>query len=276
MLLFYFSVLHHPRPLDSSNEYKPVAQVLENVLTCSFTALPSTVLKDHDALGKVSLFKPYSFCLREHKLLERCIYILQILCEQKLYRALKTVRSTMESVESILVSGKIPLAEVKVIHLTRDPRGQFRSLMSSTGVLKGANAKIHCKQICERTAKDVVIREKLQRLYPGTILGIHYETLAQKPVETANQIYQFIQGSDAPQIVQKWLKRNTLSNSSDIKEKQYGTQRKDSGATANAWKKALPRGIIKDIDSVCSDYYQISGLYKKFDHNNSVKRKLIN
>ena len=262
--MFYFlyvaSALPFPRPVNTSNEWMKVTQMFEEVLMCNYTDLSIPALVDNVlyASYKSHILNTNGQCLKVGSFSEKCVNSITKICQQKKLRVLKTVRTAMEEIWMLLSRGHIPISQLKVIHLMRDPRGQFKSLMKSAEINK-EGAKAYCKKLCDRAVKDVLIREKIRKYYPSNIMSVQYESVAENPIKAANQIYQFIQGTDAPLEVQTWLKQST--HSSEVKEEQYGTVRRDSMATAQAWRKALDTDVVRDIDSVCSNYYKLSGFY---------------
>ena len=250
--------MSHPRPLDNSRFDKNVSKALEYSLTCKFHKMSHRASTDKvrsrnslsgQTFQKCQSIFSYSECIRE----------MGNTCRRKSLRALKTVRSTMESIEILISHHVVDVRQLRVIHLMRDPRGQYSS--------KNKSVEFHtCRRImnafCQRMEKDLLLLRQLKNIYPNSFMELHYEDLALKPLKTAESIYQFVlnRKMSVPNEVMEWFQKNT--NNPDLKfEKPSGSQRRNSTETAEAWKKKLSHQTISLIDEVCSKFYQTSMYY---------------
>ena len=178
-------------------------------------------------------------------------------------RAFKTVRSTMESVQDLLNRGTLNVRNFRLIHLIRDPRGQVNSVYTHHIPPKTKINILRLQKICLRQEKDLQIQRALRKMHPQSFLEIRYEDLAQRPHELVNEIYTFIQNSPAPREVTQWLRESTGSVNL-TEERFFGTERRNSSATASAWHQELPEQVIKLIDRKCLNFYNVSGYYKPY------------
>ena len=166
----------------------------------------------------------------------------------------------MESAQILLSQNLVDTKRLRMIHLLRDPRGHAVSLMGKN-IARGTRKYEFIERVCARFKKDVEIQRKLRNLYPKSIMEMHYEDLAHNPVKTAEQIYQFIINSPAPTPVTQWLEEST-KNVMLEKETPFGTQRRNSSETAEAWHSKMPDSVVQNVDAKCSEFYQISGYYR--------------
>ena len=87
-------------------------------------------------------------------------------------------------------------------------------------------------ELCEKIEEDILEREHLERKHPQTFKVIRYEDLATNPLETATEIFEFLD-SPLPQSVREWL----VSSTSDTKAREtpLSTSRRNSTSTAYHW-----------------------------------------
>jgi Sulfotransferase domain len=116
---------------------------------------------------------------------------------------------------------------VKVIHLVRDPRAVALSRRDYYPSARGLFAEDasddpsalmirEASVLCRRVANDVRVGRQLQRLFPGRLLTLTYEQLAEDPVRWANEVYRFIGKNEAPRAA---LKRFEQQSDGESKEK---------------------------------------------------------
>ena len=88
----------------------------------------------------------------------------------------------------------------------------------------------------------------MRKRLPGSVMQIHYETLALNPHRVAEEMYSFAQKA-VPSNVTMWIKQSTRSSKNNG---AYGTLRENSVATAEAWKSVLDNNTLSRITSECS------------------------
>ena len=141
---------------------------------------------------------------------------------------------------------------IKIIHLIRDPRGRLNSFINlhkkPYRLPDGA-----IRKVCRRQMKDVEVRKNLEKIYPNMFMEIHYEEAATNPVDVAKRIYQFVYSEDIPEKVRTWIQINTKNNSTNLKEADFNTIRRNSTATSLAWKHELDTETRLMIETECKD-----------------------
>ncbi|OWF55712.1 Carbohydrate sulfotransferase 1 [Mizuhopecten yessoensis] len=141
------------------------AEILYRWFTCDFDRVN---LKDLSSMfiGAYSTnLNEYAACVRRihipTKTVPECIPLLKGQCNRAGVRIIKTIRLNIESVELLLEL----MPNLKVIYLTRDPRGKLASQMA----LKPAEWDIVtfvAKDLCELLIKETDFILKLREKYP--------------------------------------------------------------------------------------------------------------
>ena len=169
------------------------------------------------------------------------------LCRQNKSRAVKIVRATMEEIAYFMNNNKNCVNQIKVIHLLRDPRGRLNSLHKCCKFDYTHPGQV--VKMCQRQMKDVVIAKKLEELYPGTFMEVHYEHLASDTEQVSKGIYNFLFNSKLPDGVLKWIKAN-ISKASEL---IWNANRNDFKATSLAWMKEMNPKAEKVIKQHCKE-----------------------
>ncbi|KAK7056530.1 hypothetical protein SK128_011873 [Halocaridina rubra] len=167
-------------------------------------------------------------CRRELKL--------RSLCEQSSVRMAKMIRSRLIWLESLLNDESF---NVKIIHLTRDPRG---SLLSYRKLGWDASSS---KQ-CSRLYTDMKDFEKLAKFYPTKLFHLQLEALSTAPYKTLGHLFGFLYGnSTLPKRVKDFVERhmNSLRPS-------YGNMDtiKNSKIEFDAWRWKISVKILRVIE----------------------------
>ena len=184
-----------------------------------------------------------------------CLKNIHTLCANKTISAVKVIRLTNDMMVDILQ--KDP--SIKVVYYVRDPRAVFVSRKQAgkwmhSGVSR-RNWMTEIKLLCKRMLEDYQNFQKLKFLYPNNVLAMTYEDFAQKPLEHAKNVYKLI-GLHLPDEVVKWLKTNTMATKDAGK---FDTTRKNSTATAFAWKTKITPDQMYLINSQCENVLNIFG-----------------
>ena len=232
-----------------------VSQIWESLFLCNFTSLTKLIEIDKTTTSRSNSLNGYVNCQRSKASKVTCLARLEATCKSKSLRVFKTVRSTMESAKAMLSRQNIHPDNFRLIHLMRDPRAQFQSRLTVSDFnLRGVQS--YNERFCARGHKDITLRNELSQLYPQSFFGLHYEDLAHEPLKYAELVYRFVNNRTVPAGVKRWLTKSTLSKNNS--EARFGTSRKNSSKTAEAWKGEMTEEIKKQIDGVCSNYYDIS------------------
>ncbi|CAL4155410.1 unnamed protein product, partial [Meganyctiphanes norvegica] len=170
-------------------------------------------------------------------------------CRRSSMRVIKLVRGSLEDVGYVLSDSK---HEVKVIHLTRDPRGALRSIASAGW---NSNPERRCKEVNE----DMEISALLSEKYPGKVMNISYERFCIDSESYTKKIYRFLYGNDH-------LPKRTVKFMTDHmhiqKKKKFGTYRETS-SHYQEWRKEIKLKIFQRVENDL--FCQL--IIKKMGHN---------
>ena len=171
---------------------------LREVLSCNYSALinDSNRIDAVRQSGRVNFWWRIALC-RETLSTEACprtLDTLQTNCKLAKYHVVKEIYATnFSSLVSLMKTG------VKVIHLVRDPRGQFNSILSIHGKTKSFKAKLlfgrkKITEICDDLRETFCEIHKAITLDPKLVHHykiVRYEDIAMAPVKWAKELYNF-------------------------------------------------------------------------------------
>lgn len=201
-----------------------------------------------------SIFNKYRTCnseLREF-IDKTCVASLKSFCSKRNLRAVKLVRGTMDSMESLLES----LPNLRIIHLVRDPRAVVLSRKRFDSSARGIYSNLKNSELlsreallyCNTVVRDVLKRQELELKYPGKIFPIVYDEMAKDIKSYIEKVYAFL-GLTVPAEVLSWYK---LSSNSTFRKKQD-----NATIIASKWQNTITYGENKKIEAVCQDFYQL-------------------
>ena len=192
-----------------------------------------------------TLFDRYQTCMERQRsiLVVKCLPKLKSVCESSEIRTTKTVRLNMETARLLLRQ----VRNLRLIHLVRDPRAVVLSRTTQqtyharwSGQSLDKEALLYCRGV----VKDVLVRNELQREFPGSLYELIYEQFASHPQQNVESIYSFM-NETIPESVTRWLVVNT------------GGEVKNSSAIAEKWKDKLRYIEVMKINSVCDKMFSI-------------------
>ncbi|CAH1776685.1 unnamed protein product [Owenia fusiformis] len=183
----------------------------------------------------------------------QCIRLSMKACNAKKIIVTKTVRSTMESIRHLLSTYSNCPSKVNVVHLVRDPRAMLKSRQFGR---KTSQLITEADALCKRMYKDVLIQIQIKKYFPDSIHRLRYEDLAEHPQKIIKNIYRHLQ-MDYTKNIDSFIAHSTTNKYT--KERQFGTQRRDSNATAYAWKKTIEYDLVKSVDTACHSLYKELG-----------------
>ncbi|XP_045107821.1 carbohydrate sulfotransferase 3-like [Portunus trituberculatus] len=178
--------------IEKTKCYKDLACVqryLAEVFTCSFKENFQTWLK-----GKDGFFYFFSQQARECLALSgekgACLkgMDLQALCAATPVLVVKVVRARLAWLRNILEDSLINL---KVLHLTRDPRASLRSIATF-----GWNSEPHSR--CAELEDDLLTYEAARQSFPAKVLQVRCERLCLHPQQVIRDLFRFLQDDAAP------------------------------------------------------------------------------
>ncbi|KAK7086005.1 hypothetical protein SK128_015747 [Halocaridina rubra] len=159
------------------------------------------------------------------------------LCQNATTRIVKVIRSRLSWVKELLSD---PQLNVKIIYLTRDPRG---SISSIENIGWDATPKIKCGDLLE----DMEEFDALHKLFPYKIKSVSLEALSLYQIDIAKDIYLFLYGtSDLPQETRDFIELHMNA------ETDFGNNmdtRKNSSVEYQAWRLKILESTLAKIES---------------------------
>ena len=187
-------------------------------------------------------FAQYTQCMKEFRQKsDHCTSNLQQVCKKAKLRITKTVRATMDSVESIIST----TPNIRVIHLIRDPRAvvlsRHRFCSSGQSMYAGGDMVKEAELFCRNLARDVALRRSLEKKYPGVFMEVRYDKFVLDPLEYTKNIYNFINVT-LDEKVKDWVVNNTEKKSTSI---------------ASKWLRTMTFSQVQQISEVCKNYFKL-------------------
>jgi len=134
----------------------------------------------------------YLNCLHDlHQKALHCNHHVKNLCERSALRSIKTVRLDMDTVQLLLQR----LPNLRVLHLIRDPRAVALSRKNrtwSSGHPAKKDILLSADLYCQVVVRDILRRQQLQDLFPGSFMQMIYEDFTDDPLSVTENIYQFL------------------------------------------------------------------------------------
>ncbi|XP_005103643.1 carbohydrate sulfotransferase 6 [Aplysia californica] len=152
----------------------------------------------------------------------------------------KILRLKMWEVEELLSNDP----DLKVIHLVRDPRGVAVSRWD-------AHYFFYYISFCIRLNTDAKDSARMQSIFPGRILTIRYEDLAESPIPVARKLYEFA-GIPWSDDVEARTREITGPTNESFREQKFGTKRKNSSTTATKWRSKIDLPFALNLQVECS------------------------
>ncbi|XP_013409475.1 carbohydrate sulfotransferase 1-like [Lingula anatina] len=267
----------YTNPPKHGKEYEEHIAIINDLLNCRMHAIPLQILtgsRIQTSRNGQQMIESHSFVTwpGRHRKLEnstyyecinkntgfghgKCVPIIENVCKQSDVTVVKTIRTRMWQVESLLRENP----GLKVVHLLRDPRGQILSAKMTLTEGMVFDPDFFASNICLMMLRDIHARNKLQEMFPRRILEVQYEDFAEYPYETTTRIYDFL-GLELPGNLRTNLQRNSRNGGVDTGF--MGTSRKDPNATAHAWVLKIDPALAGVVDEACSELYSELGLLK--------------
>ena len=168
---------------------------------------------------------------------------------------------------------------VKVLHLTRDPRAIIHSRIETSGhPLRGTRRDSRdiiqtAKALCDKMKIDLDEGLKLKERYPDRLRFIHYEDLLLRD-ESIRRLYEFI-GMKFDSVIF----RRVFAIKTNAPERKDGVKEKDR-RTNNAlwWRSYLKYEVVQQVDKECQHLYPKLGypiIYNSTQLRNVSKEDLL-
>lgn len=113
-------------------------------------------------------------------------------------------------------------------------------------------------KLCKSMLEDLRSVKLHRRRFPGRIMTILYEDLAEKPEFMTAKVYKFV-NIPLPERVLEWVRANTQAETDEELQTFLGTQRKNSSITASFWRNSISLQLAKFVDLKCHDIYNETG-----------------
>jgi hypothetical protein len=203
-------------------------------------------LRQHspDGADEASNMVFYKNCMgKVRKSAGKCIKMMDDKCRGTQFRATKTVRATMESVEDLIAHNP----NARIIHLFRDPRPVAVSRMITDtyhGIYARNNTVREAKLYCSILLRDLRLRHRLEKKHPGVFFEVLYEDFVKAPGEYANSVYEFLD-LVIPDAMVSWIRNATRGAKLVNKQK------------TPKWKRILTVEDSERILSICREFYDM-------------------
>ncbi|XP_066964644.1 uncharacterized protein [Macrobrachium rosenbergii] len=136
---------------------------------------------------------------------QKCLRELDLkkICQNARVRVAKVVRARLSAIEDLLQGSSTQ--RIKVIHLTRDPRG---SITSMQGLFWNWKPSLKCGPLWE----DMQEYDRLVQKYPESLINITHEELSLYPTKTMEKLNRFLTGRpDVSAGTHQYIKRHMNS-----------------------------------------------------------------
>ncbi|KAK7096716.1 hypothetical protein V1264_003789 [Littorina saxatilis] len=250
---FHRDIMKHD-PKDKTQVRLLKTNIISSILHCDFKHMYTQPLTDPLAYLKSRTLQPFKQCKDSHPGLQGlygCLPVLRQACTSAKVIAMKVVRLPMELAATFLKADP----KVKVIHLVRDPRAVLNSRRPS-GI--SALYPQTARQFCDYVAKDLKDSIPLKQQFPGRVLTVRYEDLAQRPLAFSSRLLTFAR-LDMPPAMTDYVINMTSSNDVRITEKTFETYRRNASLTAASWRRTVQFDFVQDVDRSCGELYSLAG-----------------
>lgn len=228
--------------------------MLENLFNCNLFAIPSyfwsDVFQRYSSKGKF-----YKLCVKNSEIsnaalaMRKCLSELQNICKNSKHVLIKTTRIFVDTVVPLMKKYK----DLKVIHLTRDPRGLISSRLHYNFFPKTMTVSEYANNHCKVLLKNMKDSDALEKRYPKRSMQIRYETLACDPITLSRKLYDF-SGLNFSSEIKKTIVDMT-GNGKFIKG-VMGLLKPNSCEAAYAWKNNITYKTANDIEKECVPLFQ--------------------
>ncbi|XP_042864217.1 carbohydrate sulfotransferase 3-like [Penaeus japonicus] len=243
--VLFFEPLWIQEKNDCINQESCVSKFLMDVFDCTYEEAFETWLRGKRLF--FSFFHPeVRKCLQEPKeSVSKCTSQIDVrsLCRDAPVRVMKVIRSKLVFLEDYIRDTDVNL---KVIYLTRDPRGSLNSISK----FKSWNQDPH--ERCHSLEDDLATYELFSEIYPSRVLHVKYEDFCLDPEGKASEIISFLVGNPAiPQELRDYLAKHMSERRGDW---NMGTF-KDSKTEFQAWRSKISQDLLKKVEAepACSN-----------------------
>ena len=184
-------------------------------------------------------------------------------CRNAPLRLFKFIRLEMSMAKTLLQL----FPNMKILHLNRDPRAIFNSRANTGNTPQKAeldDVKIHCGQ----WIKDLEAGTTLAKQFPNAIRVVLYEDIAEKPVDTFREIFNFF-GITFTASIDQYVQSLTRSKAH---EGTWTINRRNSALTAQKWRSSMVYSWAKTVYAECERGNEILN-YLPFEDQNTLRSR---
>ena len=188
-------------------------------------------------------FTQSSICTEPEFLQNACIRFPVILAKVVRLRLMSTIKLLNDP----------SLNHLQIVYLVRDPRGTINSRF---GVIDWCGKSEDCidpRKLCGDISNDLEAFALLAASFPGRLSLLKYETLANRPYETFQQIFNFI---DLPFLAPI---NKTIADHTSRNKVGSGSTHRYSFTRSDLWKRKLNRTKIAEIQKACTGVHEKLG-----------------
>jgi hypothetical protein len=257
--------LCYRQPVGQNQRLDKTIGILENIYKCKLLDIPVEVLTSFWMFPQSSGHSSINQCYtpktplsntkthRFHKDLlkkQKCIRMLERLCESSQVILIKTIRLSMKLLPEILEN----ILDLKIVHLVRDPRAILHSREGVSDITY-FQIRAHARGLCNR------IKDDMESGFLQNVFRLKYECLIFDTINTVKQLFTNLNLIHT-NSVDDWFKSHTRANYTtfDIK---FGVHRGNSLEISSKWFGKIPESVLKIINEECSLTYQRLGLVTK-------------
>lgn len=167
-------------------------------------------------------------------------------CQRAPVHVMKVTRLHMRHLKTYLEEN--PDMNIKVVYLTRDPRG----IVSSRWSLDWCNGT-ECSDsnvLCHEMNEDLKVFEDMQREKPSNFIKVRYEDISLNPEAESRKLFKFLH-LPFTTSVQRFLKTHTVGRRTDDSN-PYSTRR-NTTAMAFSWRERFTFKQVTNVQLSCKD-----------------------
>ncbi|KAK7073969.1 hypothetical protein SK128_012950 [Halocaridina rubra] len=239
-VFYVFEPLHDIQGQHRLNRATAI-EALRGIFTCQVNKDIMTFFKSNP---RFAIKQYFGECARKPSCLSASA--INAACYRKTIRVVKTIRTRVSWLEDLLDDLE---ANVKVIHLLRDPRA---SIISGWGRGWTIKASVSCNDI----QNDVTSGFQLSKQYADKYMAVRYEDLCDNPWGLAKHIFAFLGYSSLPDSTIRFLKTSTSS----ISEGAYSIRR-NTRRMQQKWRSIISEKDLTEIESICSPVISMLGFH---------------
>lgn len=140
-------------------------------------------------------------------------------------------------------------ANVKAIHLIRDPRGCLTS-QNNMGEFEWEDLETSAAKVCRRIDRDLILSQRFVTLFPNRVLTVRYEDITEHPIEAAEFLYNFV-GLSMTDTIRNYIWGITNARRAD--NCAICTTRNNSKMTAYKWRQKINFSQVQVIQHQCAE-----------------------